>query len=133
MRILQTIKTTVAALAVAAGLAGISAALVPAMVLAAPDTTSVCEGVSLTGSGGCTDDSSQFTKVIRLVIQIISVIAGIASVIMIIVGGLKYITSGGDSSSIASAKNTIIYAIIGLVVVVLAQVIVRFVITNATK
>jgi hypothetical protein len=46
---------------------------------------------------------------------------------MIIVGGVKYITSQGESSNITAAKNTILYAVIGLVVVALAQIIVRFV------
>jgi hypothetical protein len=46
---------------------------------------------------------------------------------MIIIGGLKYVTSNGDSNSISSAKNTIIYALIGIVVVAIAQSVVRFV------
>lgn len=71
-------------------------------------------------------------RTIRLVINIISFIVGILAVIMIIIGGLKYITSGGDSNNVASAKNTILYAIIGLVIVALAQVIVRFVLEKAT-
>jgi hypothetical protein len=52
---------------------------------------------------------------------------------MIIIGGLKYITSSGDSNNITSAKNTILYAIIGLVVVALAQFIVKFVLGKATN
>lgn len=65
--------------------------------------------------------------IIHLVINVFSLIVGVVSVIMIIIGGLKYITSGGDSGNITGAKNTILYAIIGLVVVALAQVVVRFV------
>jgi hypothetical protein len=49
------------------------------------------------------------------------------------VGGLKYITSQGDPNATATAKNTILYAAIGLVVVALAQVIVRFVIGRFVK
>ncbi len=52
------------------------------------------------------------------------------SVFMLIFGGLKYITSGGESSGITGAKNTILYAIIGLVVVGLAQIIVQFVLNR---
>jgi len=52
---------------------------------------------------------------------------------MIIIGGFKYVTSGGDSTKISSAKSTIFYALIGLVVVALAQVIVRLVLTKATS
>lgn len=68
---------------------------------------------------------------IRLVINLFSVVVGVISVIMIIIGGLKYITSGGDSGNITGAKNTILYAIIGLVVVALAQVVVKFVLQKA--
>ena len=56
-----------------------------------------------------------------------SAIVGIIAVVMIIVGGIKYITSGGDSGNVTAAKNTILYAVIGLVVVALAQIIVKFV------
>ncbi|MBX4197632.1 hypothetical protein KW801_03715 [Candidatus Saccharibacteria bacterium] len=51
---------------------------------------------------------------------------------MIIVGGFRYITSGGNPESTKSARNTILYAIIGLVVVALAQLIARFVLNAAT-
>ena len=52
-----------------------------------------------------------------------AIIVGVVAIIMIIVGGFRYITSGGDSSKVGSAKNTIIYAIIGLILVALAQII----------
>ena len=125
-------KTAVAAIVLSGAVA--LPVVVPASVAyaAPPDTTSVCEGVALTG-GGCDPSTTQFDKVIKLVIQVISLIAGIAAVIMIVVGGLRYITSGGDSSKVASAKSSIIYAIVGLIIVALAQIIVRFVITNAVK
>jgi hypothetical protein len=69
-------------------------------------------------------------NIIHIVINIFSLIVGVVSVIMIIIGGLKYITSGGDSGNITGAKNTILYAIIGLVVVALAQVVVKFVLSK---
>jgi hypothetical protein len=61
------------------------------------------------------------------IINIFSWVVGAISVIMIIVGGFKYITSGGNEKGVSSAKTTILYAIIGLVIVALAQIIVRFV------
>ncbi len=73
------------------------------------------------------DAKTQVNKIIATTINIFSLVVGVVSVIMIIIGGLKYITSSGDSANVTGAKNTILYAIIGLVVVVLAQVIVRFV------
>jgi hypothetical protein len=59
-------------------------------------------------------------------------VVGVIAVIMIIIGGLKYVTSGGDSSAVGSAKNTIIYALVGLVVVALAQALVKFVLAKTT-
>lgn len=64
------------------------------------------------------------------VINFFSALVGIVSVIMIIYGGFKYISSGGDSGNVQSAKNTIIYAVIGLVVVAMAQFIVQFVLNK---
>lgn len=55
---------------------------------------------------------------------------GAIAVIMIIIGGIRYVLSGGDSTSITGAKNTIMYAVIGLVVAILAYAIVNFVITT---
>lgn len=55
---------------------------------------------------------------------------GAISVIMIIWGGLRYITSGGDNKKITDAKNTILYAIIGLIIAVLAYAIIQFVLES---
>lgn len=89
-------------------------------------------------SGGtCTspdeDASDAVGRIVKLIINIFSWIVGIIAVIMIIVGGLKYITSGGDSGNVTGAKNTILYAVVGLVVVALAQFIVRFVLDKVTS
>lgn len=64
------------------------------------------------------------------VAQTIVFIVGAVSVIMIIIGGLRYVLSGGDSTGTAGAKNTIIYALVGLVVAIFAQVIVSFVLSK---
>jgi len=66
-------------------------------------------------------------KVVEIVLDVISAIAGFIAVIMIIIGGLRYITSGGNDQAVAGAKNAILYAIVGLVIVILAQAIVHFV------
>lgn len=96
---------------------------------------SLCEGSDLKfgGNQDCTntDGSSAEGKVNDLVtkiVNIVSVVVAIVAVIMIIFGGFKYITSSGDSNKVTSAKNTILYAIIGLVIVAFAQFIVKFVI-----
>ena len=83
------------------------------------------------GCGDADQVESKVNSTIKLIINIFSFIVGIVAVIMIIIGGLKYITSSGDAGNVTSAKNTILYAIIGLVVVALAQIIVRFVLEKA--
>lgn len=88
--------------------------------------------------GACKgDSSSQVCKASSsnnmgaLVSNITSVLLwaiGAVSVIMIVIGGFKYVTSNGDSNSIQSAKNTILYSAIGLAVAILGQGIVIFVV-----
>jgi hypothetical protein len=57
-------------------------------------------------------------------------IVGIMSVIMLIISGIRFVTAGGDSNHVASAKNTLIYALVGLVIVAFAQIIVKLVLTR---
>lgn len=82
-------------------------------------------------SGG-EDGSNTLSKTINSVINLFSLVVGAASVIMIIYGGFKYITSGGSDEATKSAKNTILYALVGLIIVLLAQTIVKFVFGKAT-
>lgn len=60
-------------------------------------------------------------------------ILGAISVIMIIIGGLRYVISGGDSAAVTAAKNTILYAIVGVIVAILAYAIINFVIGSFTS
>lgn len=62
--------------------------------------------------------------------QLLVVISGLVSVVFVIIGGIGYITSGGDSKKTASAKNTILYACIGVVVTLLAQSLVTFILNK---
>ena len=73
--------------------------------------------------------SGTFSKITSILLFIIGAIA----VIMIVIGGLRYVLSGGDSSQITAAKNTILYAVIGLIVAIFAWAIVDFVIDNLAK
>lgn len=86
-----------------------------------------CNSTNLTNSQG------DITTLARQVVQIFSIVVGAISIIMIIYGGFRYITSGGDSNRVGSAKNTLIYAIIGLIIVALAQLIVHFVLSTASN
>lgn len=103
--------------------------------------TCLSQGSGLNGSlsGDCQQDpkagsgTDDISGIMTLIVNIISIIVGFVSVVMIIWGGMKYVTSGGESGKITSAKNTIMYALIGLVVVGLAQFIVRFVLKQTTN
>ena len=85
---------------------------------------------------GATNGTSEngVQSILKEAVNIFSlVVVGIVAVVMIIVGGFKYITSGGESSKVSGAQSTILYAIVGLVVVVLAQLIVHFVLSKASN
>jgi hypothetical protein len=92
-----------------------------------------------TGSSAiCTDDSTTkgnpndnpVTDKLKDIANIIAYIAGASAVILILVGSIQYITSAGDSSKINNAKNTIIYALIGIVIIALAVSIIEFVLNK---
>jgi len=122
--------------AAACSLILMSSLATPALSLAAanPQTSDACAGLnSLNGSSSTTCDKSSQSSlqgIIRFVVQTLSWILGIAAVIMVILSGFKYITAAGDSGKITSAKNTLIYALIGLVVAALAQFMVTFVLKS---
>jgi hypothetical protein len=94
-----------------------------------------CQGIGgASANGNCSvGGQANLNNIIRAVVAFFSVLVGVAAVVMIMVGGFKYITSGGDSGKISSAKSTIIYALVGLVIVALAQFIVRFAIRTTTN
>ncbi|MBX4188668.1 pilin [Candidatus Saccharibacteria bacterium] len=79
------------------------------------------------------DATTKINDIVHTVVNLLSALVGIVAVIMIIIGGFRYITSGGNDTSVTAAKNTILYAIIGLVVVALAQIIVRFTLSKLTQ
>lgn len=70
------------------------------------------------------------TGIFTTVTNVMLFIVGAISVIMIVIGGLRYVISGGDTSNVTAAKNTILYAIVGLVVAMLAYAMINFVITS---
>jgi hypothetical protein len=70
--------------------------------------------------------------VFKTITNVLLFIIGAVSVIMLIIGGIRYVVSGGDSSAVQNAKNTILYAIVGVVVAILAYAAVNFVIGSFT-
>lgn len=87
----------------------------------------------LDATGQKDKDIENVDSVITRVVNVLLFIIGAISVIMIIFGGFKYVTSGGDSNGVTSAKNTILYAVIGLVIASLAYAIVNFVIDDVLE
>ena len=110
-------------------------AFASADAFAADAKQQVCQGVgTVSGTGDCSaGNGPDFNSVVRTVLNILSALAGLVAVFMFMWGGFKYITSGGDSSKVSSAKGTLLYAIIGVVIVVFSQVIVQFVVNKATE
>jgi len=137
---IQTIKKNIALL-ISAVVIALAAGLVaaPAMTSAQDIQDNLCggaQGLSITGGDDCTateEANDDVNTLITNIVNIFSIVVGIIAVIMIIVGGFKYITSSGDSGNVTSAKNTIMYAIIGLIIVALAQIIVRFVLNASVN
>lgn len=90
----------------------------------------VLQGVGNTG-GNCSDEG--VNSVLSAVVNILSIIVGVAAVIVIVISGLRFITSGGESGKVAAAKNGLIYALVGLIIAALAQVIVHFVLFRSSR
>lgn len=97
----------------------------------------VCEGVS--GSTVCDEDEPQSTAgnaiygpngILTKVANVLSIVLGIVSVFVIMVGGIKFVLSGGDPSKTNNARSTILYAVIGLVVAAVAQALIVFVLNK---
>lgn len=70
------------------------------------------------------------TGVFRTITNVLLFIIGAIAVIMLIIGGIRYVVSGGDSSAVTAAKNTILYAVVGIIVALLAYALVNFVLNS---
>ncbi len=79
-------------------------------------------------AAGCTGEG-----IFKTITNVLLFLIGAISVIMLIIGGIRYVVSGGDSSAVTGAKNTILYAIVGIVVAILAYALVNFVIGSFGK
>lgn len=94
----------------------------------------VCEGLSGAGVDGCVSDGGPSVNgTIGAVINILSFVAGIIAVVMIIISGARFITSGGDAQQVSAARTALIYAVVGIVVVATSQIIVQFVLQETTQ
>ena len=118
--------------ALAMGLALFTPVVTSVAAVCNPDSPSITTGVECSQPTGAPavlfGDGSIFTTIVNILLFII----GAVSVIMLIIGGIKYTVSGGDSGQVTSAKNTILYAIIGLVIAFLAFAVVNWVLGRLT-
>lgn len=88
------------------------------------------EGAEAARCDGCPTDLFGDNGAFKQITNTVLYIVGIIAVIMLIIGGIRYVISGGDSKKVTDAKNTVLYAIIGLVICFFSYAIVNFVITS---
>ena len=129
---MNKIKITLLSLAAVVGLLTFT----PSYASASTASDEVKKGVQVTGGTQvCTDAATGavvdcFTQQVKTIVNILFYLIGVLSVIVIIFGGIRYVTSTGDSTRVKAAKDTVTYAVIGLIVALLAYAIVNFVLTN---
>lgn len=123
--------------------------LVPAMALAFGFVAPVAMVGAQAGDAGCNPDTPTLKNgvgcaqgtdqpadlfgdggIFQTIVNILLFIVGIIAVIMLIIGGIRYVVSGGDQTAVTAAKNTILYAIIGIIVAILAYAAVQFVVNG---
>jgi len=105
--------------------------LSPATTSAA-STIAACDIPGSSESSVCKDqnsaskDSNPIIGIIKTAINVVSFMAGAAAVIAILISSIKFMTANGDQNSISSAKKTLVFAAVGIIVVLIAQSIVAF-------
>ena len=141
LKVTQLVVSGMIAMFGAVGMSSMASAPVYAVDCDATPNAPACQVRAGKKAAGANNDTScgpngdqQCTLGDRVaqVVNILLFIIGTISVIMIIIGGIRYTLSNGDASRIKSAKDTVLYAVIGLVVSLLAFVIVNFVVGQFT-
>lgn len=122
---MKYIRTLVISLALVLGAVAFIAPSVGAV-----DVFQPCAAGAGSSSAVCASSGEQATDTIKVVVNTLLYLLGIAAVIVIIIAGIIYATSAGDSNAVGRAKNMLLYAVIGLVVAISAYAIVNFVIVQ---
>lgn len=134
----QTLKNSLRAMLIVPLLAlGVATVLPASTYAAAPN----CDPSDVTVNSGanCAQGDQTPTNlfgaggIFQTITNVLLFIIGAVSVIMLIIGGIRYTVSGGDSAAVTSAKNTILYAVVGIIVALLAYAIVNFVLGSLTQ
>ena len=111
----------------------ISAATAYAACTGDPTTGGIADGAACAQANGTSANLFGSGGIFNTISNILIFLVGAIAVIYLIIGGLRYVTSGGDSKAVTAAKDTILYAIIGIVVAVISYALVNFVITSLAK
>jgi hypothetical protein len=140
MRITQIgkkIAMTMQALVLAFGFTAGSLALAgPALAAGTCDTSltdPINQGAACSQPAGTSGNLFGAGSIFSIISNTLVFLVGAISVIFLIIGGLRYVISNGDSKNVEAAKNTILYAIIGIVIAIIAYALVNFVITTLGK
>ena len=108
-------------------------ALAVAPAASAEGDFTLTNGVNSARGEDISETASDPQALVKQFVNIFLFAVGALSVIMLIWGGIRYTTSAGDSNKVTAAKNTVLYAIVGLVVAILAYAIVNMVIGKITS
>lgn len=112
-------------------LLGVVGVVLPATNASAVEVFKQCGSGAASNTAVCkASGSDDLGKMVKIIVNTILVVIGMVAVIMIVVGGVRYTTSNGDSSAIKNAKDTILYACVGLVVAIMSFAIVNFVVSR---
>ena len=122
-----------------ASVAGMAISAAPAYGAASNCNTDVSGSDPLTAGASCSQGGSQKDNlfgqggIFTIVANTLIFLVGAIAVIFLIIGGLRYVVSNGDSKNVTAAKDTILYAIVGIVVAVVSFALVQFVINALNK
>lgn len=126
---MKHIRMALLALSLTVAVLGSVLVFVPGQgALAKTPQQAACEAIN---GAACTEKNSDLSKIIAVIVNTISLVVGMLAIIMIVIAGAKYVISGGDAQKVTSAKNALIAALIGLIIVALAQFMVRVVLNKA--
>lgn len=113
---------------------GVGSAAISCPVGSSAAKCSVCVGLNSINQGqSCSTGNTGASSLVSTIVDLLSLVVGIVAVIMLIISGLRFVFSGGDSNKVGQAKTALIYALVGLVIVGLAQVLVHWVLNTSVK
>jgi hypothetical protein len=132
---MKKLKLALASVLLMLSIAAVGVGAMVESARAIPPEQAACEGsggiwTGVWPNGKCAQGPRTVPGTIKSVGNVLIFITGAISVLMIVIGGFRYTISAGDQGAITGAKNTILYAVVGLVVSVAAYAIVNLVLTN---